>query len=184
MVIQGYLAYTKGYFWGPTSTKLVYGKVMTYWAKRHAVWSDILILSPLASYHIGIHGQEWDYKSLLPVAQVVIVACIGVNLVWMMYAYDRKNGFGEKWKMLAWGVCHFVYMVSILSVLVFYYLATDPRHTTHLEAVTTTTLACLHLLVGVLYQSYYHGVLRPATWLLTAASCGATLWGHIVLTSR
>lgn len=181
MIIQGYLAYQQGYFWGPTSMVTVHGKVMTYWAKRHAVWSDIILLSPLAAYLIAVHGHEWNLVVLVPLMKVVGLVCLAFNLMWALYAYDRVNGFGEKKKMFAWGCCHLVYMVSILSVVVFYYLATPRSSISQLEANIATTILCGHLLVGVLYQSHYHGVLRSSIWIVTFTSCAVTLWGHYVL---
>lgn len=151
------------------------------------VWGDLIILTPLLSVLIGLHGNLWSASDIAVASAIGVVITIGMGFLWVKGA---ENGLPESLThggaMTIAGYIHAVYMAAALAIIVlFFFYSGASREAAMVVSVVLAihVIYGTHIALGLYAPSWYPD--RPhnqlVTWITVLVCWGALIWRCVTL---
>lgn len=153
-------------------------------AWHFAMWSDLVIISPLAAYLIGQYHRRWSLPSML--ASLAIGLVSSGFLHWLYSHSGMPEAHVQNHALTAAGMVHAIYMCIAFSVFLQFFLFTQDVAPRVLGVVSVLLLIHVfigtHMVLGILNiafpQDWYPGQpLRSILgWATIVALAAGVLW--------
>lgn len=142
VVLQGVFAYLDRSFW--------YGQMVRRWGSkkclpisRHGgIWGDLIILSALAAFLMAESAAHWPSRSAAYAVLIGFAASWGMHQVYRKISWPEAHVRGGFLTGAGW--VHFLYMASVISIFVLYYVSA-PYSSTMLWA---SVIIVVHVAIG------------------------------------
>lgn len=155
-----------------------------------AMWSDLILLSPLFGLIAGLYLEEWSSAALLITFVLgTIISLLLHYLVFLKGSMPGSHGYNGKLSPTGW--VHVLYTALALALLFLFYFFTPGIEKG--VAVLVSAAVALHLLIG--FGSQVLLSLRapswfpekpyksPALWAALFFLWGLIYWGHLLITA-
>ena len=175
VVLGGYLAHKDGFL----TVRQMQAKGFPHglpFLMHGAMWSDLILLSPLFGVITGFHAENWSPSSwLVAVLFGIAVSLLIHYLVFLKGSMPGSHGYNGK--LTATGWVHVCYMALALAMLSLFYFAT-PGVDSGMAFVVSVVLG-LHIFVGFGYQALL-SLLAPS-WFPENPYKSPGLWIALIL---
>jgi hypothetical protein len=153
-------------------------------AWHFAMWSDLLLVSPLAAYIVDRYGPAWRFPHV--VLSLVLAIATSALLHWTYTWSPSPEAHMQDHRLTKAGMVHAAYMAAAFAIFMQFFLFTP--HVTRKPLAAISFLLVLHVLIGThmalgilaLYvpQAWYPGqpLKSLAGWATLAGLAGALAW--------
>jgi hypothetical protein len=151
-----------------------------------AMWSDLLLITPLAAYIISRYQKQWRICWLI--GSVVIGFSVSAGLHYLYTFSAIPEAHIQNHELTPAGFVHFVYMAITFAVFFLFFVTPNP---THKMLAVVSVLLLLHIFVGThmllgilsryIPQDWYSGdpLKSIAGWATIASAAVGLLWRNI-----